>query len=286
VLRDAGRPLAAAALSLCLVAPLRAAADTAPLWEFGLGPGVVLYNNYPGSAITHVYPVPVPYLLYRGTFLRSDRDGVRGILLEQPALTIDFSAAGSVPVNSRDDPARAGMPNLSATAEIGPSFDWHVWRSADQQIRIDLRAPIRAAFTVNSSPQSIGWYASPNINVDMLNVAGQTGWNLGLLAGPLFASRSYDQYFYSVAPQFATSERPAYSAAGGYSGAEVTAALSKRYPKFWIGAYARYESLAHAAFANSPLVQRDGDFSAGIGFAWIIGRSSRMVGTERAPVEP
>ena len=32
------------------------------------------------------------------------------------------------------------------------------------------------------------------------------GWNLGLLAGPLFADQRYHQYFYGVAPEFATAE--------------------------------------------------------------------------------
>ena len=54
-------------------------------------------------------------------------------------------------------------------------------------------------------------------------------------------------------------------------------AVSKRYPKFWIGAFARWDSLKGAAFAASPLVEREYSFSAGIGVAWLLGESSTLV---------
>jgi len=44
------------------------------------------------------------------------------------------------------------------------------------------------------------------------------GWKLGALIGPHFGNQRQHQYFYGVAPEFATPERPAYDAPGGYSG--------------------------------------------------------------------
>jgi MipA family protein len=106
---------------------------------------------------------------------------------------------------------------------------------------------------------------------------GYAGWNAGFLAGPLFADRRYHSYFYTVAPQYATASRPAYQATGGYAGAQALTALSKRFPHYWVGAYVRYDTLSGAAFADSPLVQRNSYWSAGIGIAWIIHTSSQMV---------
>ena len=80
-----------------------------------------------------------------------------------------------------------------------------------------------------------------------------------------------------MAPQYATPDRPAYQATGGYAGSQVLAAVSKRYPKFWTGAYVRYDDLDGASFENSPLVKSHSYWSAGIGFAWIISRSARLV---------
>lgn len=259
------------------LAPHIGLADQQPLWELGAGAGVVEFSDYPGSATTRVYPIPVPYVRYRGEFLRSDRDGVHGILFNQPRVSLNVSVGASVPVSSRDDPARVGMPNLSAVIEAGPSLDLHLWWSNDHSVTVDMRIPARLGITVSTQPQAIGWSLAPNINVDLLHLGGSDGWNVGLLAGPLFATRGYNQYFYSVAPEYATADRPEYAASGGYAGSELTAALSRRYPRFWVGAFARYLNLEGASFIDSPLVQRRNDLAAGIGFAWMISRSARMV---------
>jgi outer membrane protein len=113
--------------------------------------------------------------------------------------------------------------------------------------------------------------------LDLKHPLGFAGWNLGLLTGPLFADRRYHAYFYTIAPQYATPTRPAYEASGGYAGTQFISALSKRFPKFWVGAYARYDTLSGATFADSPLVQRKSYMSGGIGISWILSKSSQMV---------
>ena len=100
------------------------------------------------------------------------------------------------------------------------------------------------------------------------------------MGGPVFAAADYHEYIYSVAPQFATARRPAYDARGSYSGTQVVTAISKRFPKYWVGAYISYQNLHNAAFADSPLVKQQSYVSAGIGIAWMIGKSKRMVEVE------
>jgi outer membrane protein len=109
------------------------------------------------------------------------------------------------------------------------------------------------------------------------DVAGFQGWYFGALAGPLFGDHRYHDYFYTVAPQFATPVRPAYEARAGYSGSEILVSLSKRYPSFWVGAFVRHDTLAGAVFESSPLVKRENYWSAGAAFAWIIHQSKRQV---------
>ena len=246
-----------------------------PLWEVGLGAGGVAFEDYRGSNTVHAYPIPVPYFLYNGKFLKADREGVRGTLFNQDKLEINLSFNLTTPV--RNDRIRNGMPDLRSTVEAGPSFDLHLFRSDDEKIKFDLRMPLRAAMTVEASPKIIGWTFTPRFNLDIGDPFGVVGWNLGLLAGPLFADRRYDNYFYSVAPQFATATRPEFQASGGYAGTETLAALSKRFPKFWVGAYMRYDTLAGASFLDSPLIQTRRYWTAGIGFAYMIRQSSRMV---------
>jgi MipA family protein len=245
-----------------------------PLWEFGLGLGAIGFRDYRGSDTTHAYPVPVPYFIYRGKYLQADRSGLKSKLFHQDRLELNVSMNATTPV--RDNATRQGMPELRSTVEIGPSLSVHVWRSESERVRLDVRLPVRAVFAVGS-PGFIGWFSNPNVNVDIADPAGLRGWHLGLLTGPLFAARRYDDYYYSVAQQYATLNRPEYQASGGYAGSQVLAAVSRRYPKFWTGAYVRYDMLEGASFENSPLVKSRAYWSAGIGFAWMISHSSRYV---------
>jgi len=252
-----------------------ARAEQQPLWELGLGIGAVVFNDYRGADTTHVYPLPVPYFVYRGKILKSDRDGLRGKLLHQDRIELNLSVNATTPV--RNNSARAGMPDLRSTIEIGPSLNAHLWRSADARAKLDLQLPARTAFTVEAHSHGIGGFSAPHLNLDLAQYAAPTGWKLGLLAGPLFAQRRYDDYFYSVAPQYATPTRPAYAAPGGYAGTQALVSLTRRFPDYWIGGYLRHDSLQGAAFADSPLVKRDSYWSGGLAFVWMIGKSQRQV---------
>lgn len=119
----------------------------------------------------------------------------------------------------------------------------------------------------------IGWVFSPRINLDITDVAGLAGWNMGLLAGPMVGSERNHDYFYAVAPQYATADRPAFDAKGGYAGSQLMMTASKRYPKYWLGAFVRWDSLKDPVFADSPLVKSEDYFAAGVGIAWILGES-------------
>jgi outer membrane protein len=77
--------------------------------------------------------------------------------------------------------------------------------------------------------------------------------------------------------EFATLERPAFTAKGGYSGAALAASLTRRFRKIWVGGFARYESLKGVAFESSPLMRRDYAFTAGIAVAYIFAESKNKV---------
>jgi outer membrane scaffolding protein for murein synthesis (MipA/OmpV family) len=119
--------------------------------------------------------------------------------------------------------------------------------------------------------------AYPHLHLFTRPVLAGVRWNLGMQAGPLYGSRKYHDYFYAVDPEFATAERPAYEASGGYSGALALVSLSRRFPRFWIGAFARYDTLKGAAFESSPLVRRDYAVMAGFAIAWVFLESGKRV---------
>lgn len=270
------RRLSLAALLFACCASHAFAAEK-PLWELGAGIGALSLPDYRGSDQTSLYAIPFPYLVYRGEFLKADRHGIRGTFFGSDRIELNLSLGASLPVNSDDNRARQGMPDLQPTVELGPSLDLNLWRTPDRRTRLDLRLPVRTAVTVKGGMDDIGWVFSPRLNLDIADVAGLAGWNMGLLAGPMYGSERNHDYFYSVAPQYATADRPAFDAKGGYAGSQFMMTMSKRYPKYWLGAFVRWDSLQGAAFADSPLVKSEGYFAAGVGIAWILGESSTRV---------
>ena len=267
--------LAALALTLGAIPP--ALAGEQPLWEVGAGVAAFSFPSYRGSDQTNNFLMPVPHFTYHGDFLKADRQGIRGSFFDSDRVDLTVSLALAPPASSKDIEARAGMRDLDATFEIGPQIDLTLWRSANRARFVKLLLPLRAAFTVEGTPRDIGWVFHPKLNMDVTDLPGLPGWNLGLLAGPLFGDRRQHAYYYTVAPQYATADRPAYQAKAGYAGMQYLAALSKRFPKYWVGGFVRYDNLSGATFADSPLVRQKDYFAGGVAVTWILGESSTRV---------
>jgi outer membrane scaffolding protein for murein synthesis (MipA/OmpV family) len=258
------------------IAPLLAAEEK-PLWEFGLGVAGVSFPAYRGSSAQRNLALPAPYLVFRGDFLKADRKGMRGIFFNSDRVELNLSTSASIPVDSNDIKVREDMPDLKPTMEIGPSLDIHLWHSQDEHRQLDLRLPARYAFTIEANPRSVGWQFTPRLNLDLIDPARWRGWNIGLLAGPVFGSSQQHAYFYSVADRYATATRSRYDAPGGYAGWQLLGAVSKRFPTYWVGGFIRYDSLQGAVFNESPLVDSPRYVAAGIAIAWIIADSSLRV---------
>lgn len=252
-------------------------AEPLPLWEVGAGVGVLSLPDYRGSDERANYVLPLPYFVYRGEHLKADRSGVRAELFESDRVEASLSLNATVPVHSKNNHARRGMPDLKPTVEVGGNVSLALWNSADSRMKLDFRAPLRTAITLESSPNQIGWLFAPSLNLGIANPGGFSGWRLSMLAGPLFNSRKYNDHFYSVRSSQVLPDRPAYEARGGYSGSQFTMALSKRYRRYWVGGFLRYDNLAGAVFDDSPLVRDRSALSAGVAISWIFGQSSQLV---------
>lgn len=272
-----GRLGGMAALCVGCVTASALADEEKPLWELGAGVAAMTFPAYRGSDETNNFVLPVPLFTYHGDFFKADRHGIRGSFFDTDRLDFTVSLALSPPASSDDIKARSGMPDLDATFEIGPQMDITFWRSENRARFLKLLLPMRAAFTLEGPPKDIGWVLHPKLNLDITDLPGLQGWNLGLLAGPLFGDQRQHQYFYGVAPRYATATRPAYEADGGYAGMQYLAAVTKRFPKFWVGAFIRYDNLAGAVFDDSPLVRQKDYFAAGLALSWVFAESSTRV---------
>lgn len=265
------------ALALVLLPALAPAAEDKPLWELGVGVAALSFPAYRGSDKTYNFAMPVPYFAYHGEILKADRHGIRADLFGTDRVDFTLSLSASPPTKNDDVPARRGMPDLEPTVEFGPQIDVTLWRSDDRARFLKLRLPARTAFTVEGSPRNVGWVFSPQLNMDFTDVPGLPGWNLGFIAGPMYATKKQHDYFYGVAPRYATALRPAYKASGGYSGTQFLASLSKRFDHTWVGAFVRYDSLRSAVFEDSPLVAKRSFAAAGVAVSWVLGESSTRV---------
>jgi MipA family protein len=257
-----------------LALPLSARAELRPLWEFGAGAVGLRLPDYRGADESRSYVYPLPYVIYRGDVLRVDREGARAKFLQRGRVELDFSVNATPPVHSEENRARRGMPDLDPTFEIGPLVNVSLVRDRVHERRLDLRLPLRAVIATDlSHAHGAGFVFYPHLSAGVR----LAGWNAGLQGGPFYGSARYHRYFYGVDPQFATAERPAYTAGAGYSGALVLASLSRRVGRLWIGGFVRYDALGGAVFETSPLVKRHHSLMSGLAFAWIFMESERTV---------
>lgn len=267
-----------ALLAMAAVLPLYAEAAERPLWEIGAGAGVLSIPDYRGADERTTYLLPLPYLQYRGEYLRIDREGVQGLLLRTDRLRLKLSVAAAPPAKSGNG-ARDGMPDLDPAFEIGPALEVKLFENDARDTALTLNFPLRAVLVTDlSHVDGAGWVFSPYLQYE--TPVGRD-WSLDVSFGPMLASEAYHDYYYEVAPEFATPQRRVYDADAGYSGSRVTVSLSKRFPRFWVGAFARYDNLSGATFADSPLVRTEHAFMAGVGVAWILAQSEATVESRR-----
>ena len=266
--------LVAVAANMLMAYP--AIAEQVPQWELGAGLAYIDLPQYRGSNQRQVYFLPVPYAVYNGDFLKVDHERTRGLFLEAGAAELDVSVNGSVPV--RDNQARQGMPNLDPAFEIGPALNIFLHKRESGNVQLELRLPLRFAVATDFSYlHDIGLMFQPQLNLDVHDVLGQSGWDLGMAAGAIYSDRRYNQYFYSVAPGFARPDRPAYTAGGGYSGSQLTVSLAKRFPGYWFGGFVKWDMLRGAVFEQSPLVKQSDSATVGFAISWILAESPNRV---------
>ena len=271
-----------ALLFLSLLLPGSAICDEKPLWELGVGLGLLQMPDYRGSDENRLYLLPYPYVVYRGDILKIEEQRVSGQIFKSDRISLDFSGYGAVPVRSSDNTARAGMPDLDPTFELGPALKIKLWESKADKYKLDMTLPVRALFSLDfPSVSREGWVFSPRINFMKDDLIPGTGLNLGISAGPMFADSGYNAYFYTVEPAYATAERPAYSAGGGYSGSTLTVGLGKEYKQFIFNVFLSTDFLQGAVFEDSPLVKRDTSFMSGVSVSWIFFKSAKTVNVEK-----
>ncbi len=239
------------------------------LFEIGAGVSMVSLPHYAGSDESEFYALPFPYLIYQSDRVSLNREGLKGHIAEGSRWDLDLSLAGALPVNSDDNEARRGMPDLDWVGLAGPSLNYRLIQSDTDNLK--LMFPFRiAAVTDFNRFEAIGWQAAPGIRWEHDFTNQDTHWRLIGDFSAYYQSSKYNDYFYSVEQAYVTAERNLYKAEQGYAGSQTLLGVTRRRGNFWSGAFIRYRSLNNAEFEDSPLVREKDNFYIGIAFAWII----------------
>lgn len=250
--------------------------ESMPQWEVGAGIAAINTPLYRGAQERRSYLLPIPYFIYRGDTLQVNRERVRGLIFRRGSVEMDFSVNGSLPAKSSDTVARQGMSDLDWALEIGPSLNVHLYYSANQKTNLDLRLPLRSVTATDfMHTQNIGWLLQPQLALDLYGIR-HSAWKIGIIGGLILTDQRYQQYFYDVAPQYATATRPAYTANGGYSGSQLSLTVNKRENGRRIGGFIKWENLESASFADSPLVKNKQYFTLGFVVLWALDKSAKM----------
>lgn len=251
-----------------------APADNLPLWELGVLGGTASTPAYPGSSDRSTRSLVLPFLIYRGEVVRADQSGIGARLLRSDRVELDVGLAASLPARSDDIAARAGMPDLGTLLELGPRLKVKlVEPDAHSRLRLDL--PLRAVIEARGGLHHQGWTFEPKLVYELRGP--REDWTFDANVGMVFGDRKINRYFYEVAPQYATLERPAYEADRGLMLVRTGASASRLVtPDLRLFGFVRYESYAGAVNRDSPLMKQNTGASIGVGFAWTIKRSAQL----------
>ncbi|NJN46366.1 MAG: MipA/OmpV family protein [Candidatus Competibacteraceae bacterium] len=262
-------------LSLALLS-LAQAEDKPAYWELGLGFTGIAFPDYLGSKERNYWLLPFPYFVYRSEHLEVDRDAVTGELFDSPRWELDISLSGSLPVSSDDNDLRRGMPDLDPILEIGPVLKYQLYALSANKGRFLLELPIRAAIASDFTRiEDVGWQSNPRLRYEQERFGTNSNWSLDVTLGPLYGTGRYHDYFYSVDSRFATPNRPAFEADGGFGGWRFAVGFSRRVGDLWYGGFVRYFDLSSTEFADSPLVETHHTVVGGFAIAWILAQSDR-----------
>ena len=245
-----------------------------PLWELGLGLGAISTPAYPGADDRETRVLAIPTLIYRGKVFRADQSGIGARVFRSENAELDIGLAASLPAKSDDVAARAGMPDLGALGEFGPRLKLRLARfDAYSGLRAEL--PLRAVFEVRSGVRHQGTTFEPRLVYERRSQDGK--WLFDTQLSAVAGDGKINRYFYEVAPQYATADRPAYAAKSGLILVRLGAfAAHQLNPDLRVFGYVRAENYGVGANDNSPLHRKNNGVSGGIGVSWTFWRSAAL----------
>lgn len=252
-----------------------------PQWEFGIGAGASYGYDYPASRDTNRRAIALPFFIYRTPLFRFGGGGVRAVAIEKPRVKLDLSVGGSLNASSDGDGVRQGMPDLDFLFELGPQleirlFEHRLPSGAYWQGRFssELRAVLATDF---GSINAQGYVAEAGLGVNLRNLAGSRVDLISAL-DVTYASERLQDYFYEVAPEFATDSRPVFDARAGYLESNLFLGVAfKPWSRVRIFSGVIKGFYSGAENEDSPLFETVEQTRYALGLVWTIKASDKMI---------
>jgi len=243
-----------------------------PLWEAGIGGFAGSVPDYPAAGQNTFRALALPYLIYRGDFLRvggeENRGAISGRFVKNDRFELDVSLSAAFPVDSSSNSARRDMPDLDSLFGIGPQFIFKLVNEPGHR-RLNFNLQARSIYSTDfSSINHRGYVLNPEFKYTQEHV---TDLDLKVFtsAGPIFATEKLMDYFYEVDDQYVTPSRQAYDADAGYLGSNITLGVSKRFNNRFRLILGTRLGLHHGATNDdSPLFREKLNLGVFTAFTW------------------
>jgi outer membrane scaffolding protein for murein synthesis (MipA/OmpV family) len=122
-----------------------------------------------------------------------------------------------------------------------------------------------------------GWHSSVDLSYHTKTWIDGRKLSVYIKGGVHFSDSRYNNYFYGVPSQYATSLREPYEADGGYAGFSLSSSVFKEMTsRISIGGYVRWNNLAGTVFEDSALVREKNNYAVGALVVWKLAESSKL----------
>lgn len=253
--------------------------DGEAYWDYGIGLGAVHYEHYPSSNQFSDIALPGPTFQYRGKILRADdRDGAHLYLLKSQTFTVELAGAGYPALDSSNNRAREGMPDLPWMIALGPELvfkpneNWRMGLGVFQAISTDFKMT-RFAGNIFEAKIKYQWdhahsswsWISPDLHVNSrVTLSFQSG------------DKKFQALYFEVTPQQATAERPSYEAREGFLSEELSYYQTFKSGRLSLFAGGSLKSYANSVNRESSLHKSDFNVTAVLGVNYVLGESRRL----------
>ncbi len=235
--------------------------------SWGIGAAGGSYPHYPGADQRDSMVLPVPYLEYYGDQFQIDDKGLAAHIFDGETVRLDLSVNGALPVDSEDNRARIGMPDLELMGEFGPSLQFRLLTGENWEARLDL--PVRMNLDLSGDfLRDRGITADPRFHVERHwpSAGNLRGLSAELEIGALYGDERYHDVFYAVAPSYVQADRAAYTPAGGLMAYRASSTVKYRHGSYLMIAYARFMDFSDHQNLQSPLMKKEDYFAGGLAF--------------------